>query len=183
MTDYREINTAGYHIDKVIEELLNYKRNGELVYTVFNGQELYSDTATIDGIYLKVYGKTKSERLQEIEEYQKRQLAKEEAFNKAISDEIDRWIEKGRKILDPTYYDLWNECVPIQVKGIYRGLTLKCALEVIELLNTHCDIQKAVRAFEDQNHSGLSSGIVASIIKDFCDRGLEFYHQVISSDE
>ncbi|QOY37050.1 hypothetical protein AWH56_005250 [Anaerobacillus isosaccharinicus] len=53
--------TLGGTIEQAVNELLNYKRRGKLVYGKFNGVTLYSDTVTIDSAYREITGKSKAE--------------------------------------------------------------------------------------------------------------------------
>lgn len=51
----------GSSIEQAVNELLNYKNKGKLVYGKFNGVTLYSDTVTTDSAYLEITGKSKAE--------------------------------------------------------------------------------------------------------------------------
>jgi len=59
---YTEIEFCwGCSIDDAVNELLDYKNDGLLVFGEFNGVKLYSDIVTIDKAYKDITGKTKSE--------------------------------------------------------------------------------------------------------------------------
>ncbi|MGM9986369.1 MAG: hypothetical protein ACI35O_03980 [Bacillaceae bacterium] len=59
---YEKIDfSLGSSIDQAVNELLNYKKKGKLVYGKFNGVTLYSDTVTIDSAYREITGKNKAE--------------------------------------------------------------------------------------------------------------------------
>jgi hypothetical protein len=51
----------GSTIEQAVNELLNYKKKGKLVYGKFNGAILRSDTVTMDSAYQEITGKSKSE--------------------------------------------------------------------------------------------------------------------------
>ena len=62
--NYREIDfSPGRNIKECVNELLEYKAKGELVFGVFNGHKLYSDTVTMDNAYREITGKNR-ERIQ-----------------------------------------------------------------------------------------------------------------------
>lgn len=84
------------------------------------------------------------------------------------------WIEKGNKILDEKYRDLWAECVPIRLDDLYQGFELGACLDIVKELNAGCDLEVAKGIIEKQGHSGMSFGLVCSMVKSFCDRGNEF---------
>lgn len=65
--NYRMIEVEARTIDDMVLELLSYNTRGEMVSTEFNEKIFYSDTVTLDGAYLALTGKTKSE----FEEYRK----------------------------------------------------------------------------------------------------------------
>lgn len=53
--------TPGATVEEAVNELLNYKQQGKLVYGKFNGIALYAGTVTMDSAYKQITGKTKSE--------------------------------------------------------------------------------------------------------------------------
>ena len=60
--DYERIHfLPGSKVEEAVNQLLEYREKGKLVYGVFNGVSLYSDTVTMDSAYLAITGKSKSE--------------------------------------------------------------------------------------------------------------------------
>ena len=60
--NYEKINfPLGSSIEQAVNELLNYKERGKLVYGKFNGVTLYSDIVTMDSAYREITGKSKAE--------------------------------------------------------------------------------------------------------------------------
>lgn len=51
----------GRPLEMVVNQLLEYRKQGRLVSTPFNGVMLYSDTVTMDDAYLKIVGMNKAE--------------------------------------------------------------------------------------------------------------------------
>lgn len=93
----------------------------------------------------------------------------------SISDQlVAEWIEKGHAVLDEKYWKHWDECAPIRLGDIYRGMELGCCLDIIKPLNEGCELSEALKIMESQNHSDLSWCLVRSMVKSFCDRGVEF---------
>lgn len=177
--EYRKIEfCAGYSIESAMQELKEFKDRGELVYAEFNGHKLYSDIDTLDTAFKKITGKTKSEfdaaRKEENDRYQEQK----EKYKANIPVLTKEWIEKGNTILDEKYHNIWAECVPIRLKDLYQGMELKCCLDIVQELNKGCNINVAKVIIEDQGHSGMSFGLVCSMVKSFCDRGDEFVSYV-----
>lgn len=175
---YKELEFLGYDIDHVMEEMVKYKEKGELVFVEFNGQKLYSDADDLDSAYKKITGKTKSEfdeaSRKRSEEYEEELIKHEES----IPELTKNWIEKGKSVLDEKYLETWNKCVPIRLLDLYRGFELGACLEIVEELNKGCNLKTAKKIIEDQGHSGMSFGLVCSMVRSFCDRGQEFVNFV-----
>lgn len=171
-TNYREIEfSAGETIEEAVKEL---KRHKDLVCGTFNGQMLYSDIDDVDSAFKKITGRTKAEfdaeREKEHLEYEERKRKHKEA----IPELTKEWIEKGKKILAEKYHETWAKCVPIRLDDLYEGMELKATLDIVEELNAGCELQTAKEIIEVQGHSGISFGLVCSMVKSFCDRGAEF---------
>ncbi len=174
--NYKEITfRPGENIESALKEL---KKHSEPVRGLFNGQMLYSDD-NIDSAYQKVTGKTKAE-FDEIQEKKVKEFKEEEKKHKeAIPELTKEWIEEGRKVLDKKYWENWEETVPIRLNDLYRGMELKCCLDIVEKLNNGCKLQTAKEIIENQDHSGLSFKLVCSMVGSFCDRGDEFVNYIL----
>ena len=175
MAKYRKIEFgAGDSIERAMQDLSRFKERGELVYGEFNGQKLYSDVDDLDTAYKKVTGKTKADfdagRKAENDRYKEEQRKHKEA----IPELTKVWIEKGNTILDEKYRELWAKCVPIRLGDLYQGMELKCCLDIVSELNKGCSLDEAKTIIEGQGHSGMSFGLVCSMVKSLCDRGQEF---------
>ena len=178
MKNYRKIEFGFGDIASAIEKLKPYKESGELVYGEFNGQKLYSDTDDLDSAYIKITGKTKAEcdvdervRMEEYESEKRR-------HQDSIPELTKEWIEKGKSILDEKYHEDWIKCVPIRLGDLYRGMELKCCIDIVTELNKGCELDDAKAIIESQGHSGMSFSLVCSMVKSFCNRGVEFVNYV-----
>jgi hypothetical protein len=172
MNKYRKIEMwAGSTIDSAIKELSKHE---DLVRIEFNGKTLYSDIDDLDSAYKKITGKTKSEfdeaERQRQAEYKRKKREHEEAIPRLTTE----WIEKGKAILDEKHHELWAKIVPVRLGDLYRGMELGACLDIVEQLNKGCELDKAKNMIEEQGHSGMSFGLVCSMIREFCDRGNEF---------
>ena len=172
--NYRTIQFGLGKIDSAMKELKSHK---DLVCGSFNGQMLYSDIDDIDSAYQKITGKTKAE-FDEAErkrqaEYEREKREHEEAIPKLTKE----WIAKGNEILAEKYHETWAKCVPIRLGALYRGFELKATLDIVKELNAGCELEVAKGIIEEQGHSGVSFGLVCSMVKSFCDRGAEFVEQ------
>lgn len=173
-TNYKKIEFYFGNIEDAVKELHTYKQKGEKVFITFNGEKLYSDIDTVDTAYQKITGKTKAEceeaERKRNEEYKEQQRKHKEA----IPELTKEWIEKGNTILDEQYRETWAKCVPIRLGDLYQGMELQMCLDIVLELNNNCTLEEAKTIIESQGHSGMSFGLVCSMVKSFCDRGAEF---------
>ncbi len=171
MKNYKEIEFGFGNIESAVKEL---KNQNELVCGSFNGTMLYSDIDDVDSAYVKITGKTKAEFYEAArvrhEEYEEQKRKHKEA----IPELTKQWIEKGNTILDEKYRELWAECVPIRLDDLYQGMELGNCLEIVEQLNNGKTVEEVKPLIENQGHSGMSFGLVCSMVESFCDRGNEF---------
>jgi hypothetical protein len=174
-SNYREIEFGFGDLESAMKELKSHK---DLVCGSFNGQMLYSDIDDLDSAYKKVTGKTKSEfdeaEKQRQEEYEREKREHEAAIPKLTIE----WIEKGKAILDEKHHETWAKCVPIRLGDLYRGMELGNCLEIVEQLKKGEELEKVKPLIENQGHSGMSFGLVCSMVRAFCDRGDEFVNYV-----
>ena len=176
MSKYKKIEAAiGAELASTVLLLIKKTHDtGELYCTEFNGQTLYSDTVSLDNAYLAVTGKTFSGQKEAERKWREDHDKWEREHKAAIPDLVTEWCEKGRVILSPDKWDLWDKCVPIRLDDLYHGMELGCTLEIAEILNKGGSFEDAEKAMENQNHSGMSWGLVKSMVSTFCDNGEEF---------
>lgn len=171
--NYKEVDWRGGSLEKCVEMLLLHKDKGELVFYSFNGHLLYSDTVTLDDAFLKVTNMTKAdfdkEQQRKMEQYRK----EKEQHEASIPKLTKYWRDRGRKVLTEDKWEHWDEIVPIRLKDLYHGMELRCCLEIIEILNDGT-FQKAKEAIYEQGHSGMSFGLVCTMIRTFHPKGVEF---------
>lgn len=176
--NYKKIEFGFGDISSAVKELNQYKERGELVYGEFNGQKLYSDIDDEDTAYKKITGKTKAENDEAQKKWHEEYEEKERKHKEAIPELTKEWIEKGNTILDEKYRELWAKCVPIRLGDLYHGMELGNCLEIVEQLNKGKELKEVKPLIENQGHSGMSFGLVCSMVKSFCDRGTEFVSYV-----
>lgn len=170
---YRDITgvTIGESIDSAVKKM---KSAGEPVSVEFNGVMLYSDIDDIDSAYKKVTGMSKAEFDAEIQREREQYLEEEKRHKDSIPRLTKEWWVRGCSILDAKYHDSWRKCVPIRLNDLYRGIELECCLDIVKELNSGCTLESAKKIIEGQGHSGMSFGLVCSMVREFCDRGSEF---------
>jgi len=177
--NYRKIEfDCGCNIENAVNELLRYKEKGRLVYGEFNGHPLYSDTVTLDGAYKEITGKTKAELDKEQEEWRENYHREEREFKQQIPSLSMGWMQRGREILTEDKWEYWDKIVPIRLNDLYHGMELGCCLDIVEILNNSGTLDEAKNKIESQDHSGMSYGLVCSMVREFCDRGSEFVEYV-----
>ena len=174
---------AGETIEKAWKTLLRESAEcGETCFGTFNSQQLLS-TDTLDEAYKKVTGLTKSEfderDRKEREEYKRR----EEEFIASIPSKTEEYKKAARGVIIEEQYDYWDKIVPIRLRDLYHGMELDATLEICRIMRDESAsleerIEKAKEAFDNQGHSGMSAGLVLSMIKTFCPDGMEVYNRL-----
>lgn len=177
MSNYILIDVpCGTTIDQAVHELQAWKpedHNGRGARINFNGQILYSDTVTIDNAYKQLTGMTKADFEERKRNARKEHERKEKEFQKRIPELTKEWIEKGHEILSEDKWELWDKCVPIRLEDLYHGWELGQCLEIVKILKTG-DFAKAKLTIQNQGHSGMSWGLMKSMIRSFSDVGEDF---------
>lgn len=178
MKNYEEIEFYWGSVENAVEKLLEYKEQNKLGMIEFNGVKLYSDTVTMDDAYLKIVGSTKAEHdaylLEEKRKYDEELRLHEESIPRLTEE----WIAKGREVFSENKWELWDSCVPIRLSDLYRGFELKCCVDLTKALNDGCSLEEAKEILSEQGHSGMSFGLICSMMLSFCDRGEEFVNFV-----
>lgn len=176
--DYKQIEFFWGNLEDAVNKLIEHKLNNELVFIEFNGKKLYSDIDDMDSAFVKVTGKTKAE-FDEMERIRHEEYLESERKHKEEIPELTlKWIENGKKVLDTKYLSKWNKCVPIRLGDLYKGMELEMCLDIVKELNNGCTLEKAKEIVESQGHSGMSFGLICSMVKSFCNRGSEFVSYV-----
>ncbi len=178
--EYKEIVfITGCSIENALQDLAKFKEKGQLGYGIFNAHKLYSDIDDLESAYKKITGKTKYEFDALYKSENDRYKDEERKHKEAVPELTKEWIEKGNNILDEKYRELWSKCVPIRLGDLYKGMELKCCLDIVKELNAGCDLEKAKEIINNQSHSGMSYSLVRLMVKTFCNRGNEFYTYLI----
>lgn len=86
-------------------------------------------------------------------------------------------MKKGHKVLSKDKWQLWDECVPVRLNDLYEGMELGYCLDIIRTVKEKT-ISDGIEVMRNQGHSGLSWGLMKSMIKTFCDCGDEFLEQL-----
>lgn len=73
----------------------------------------------------------------------------------------------------PEKWDEWDRCVPIRLDDLYEGMELGQCLDIIKIVKDD-SIAAGIKVMKNQGHSGMSWGLMKSMIYTFCDCGKEF---------
>ena len=117
---------------------------------------------------------TETERERKLQEFRDNYEREQKEHEAQIPSLTKKWREEGHKILKEKYWSAWDEVVPIRLGDLYRGMELKCCLDIVKALNEGCSMDEAKNIIEKQNHSGLSFSLVRAMVVAFCDRGTKF---------
>lgn len=175
---YKELEMYYVTLHETVGKLLEYKEKGELVFVDFNGHKLYSDTITLDSAYKEVIGMTYSEYNEQLKKWEREREEEERKHKEAIPRLIEEWKQKGREILEENKIEFWDELVPVRLEDLYKGMELGASLDIIKILNNNGTLEEAKKKIIEQNHSGMSFGLVCSMVHALCSRGEEFVQYV-----
>lgn len=172
--EYYELDYWG-NLEGAVEKLLQWRDTykNRKAKIEFNGHWLYSDTVSMDKAYLEVLGKSKSDFDKEQDEWRKNLKEREEEHKEKIPQLTKEWINKGHQILEQKFWDTWDKCVPIRLSDLYEGMELGMCLDIIKTINEK-SLQEAVGVMISQGHSGMSWGLMKSMVRSFSDKGEEF---------
>lgn len=98
---------------------------------------------------------------------------REEEHKQKVIQLTKEWIERGHQVLEQKYWSAWDKCVPIRLSDLYEGMELGMCLDIIKVINEK-SLQEAVEVMKSQGHSGMSWGLMKSMVRSFSDRGEEF---------
>lgn len=98
--------------------------------------------------------------------------AEEAAYRESIPEATEKWIKWGEENLKPEVLDMWKECVPIRLDDLYHGMELDCFQKVFAAYQEDKSIENIRKVLDDQNHSGMSYGLMCSLIYSFLDKEL-----------
>lgn len=159
-----------------LQETAN-KNNAE-TYGTFNTIVITSKM-TLDEAYIAVTGKTKEDADKAYKNYIDK-LKQEEMEHKVNIPLLEKeWIEKAKGIIREDKLSRWNEIVPIRLGDLYRGMELGCTLKLVEMLDiNNCALDEVKEEFYNQGHSGMSAGLMFSMLREFCVRSEEFIAHV-----
>ena len=164
---------CGWSIEDAVLELIKYAHKGEFVCGDFNGNTLYSDTVSMDSAYKTINGLTMYESKEKQRKWKENYDKEEKEFEASIPRLENEWIEKGHLVLTEDKWELWDKCVPIRLGDLYHGMELGNCLEIVEILKNG-SFEEAKQSMDSQGHSGMSWGLVKSMVRSFSDKGEEF---------
>ena len=175
----------GDTIDSAWKSLLRESMNtGEVCYGKFNDKEIRS-TDSLDEAYVKIMGQTKAEYEKEVQDWCDEYDRKEKEHKDNIPNLVPGYCEKARGVILEDQYDYWDKIVPIRLGDLYHGMELDCTLDLCKIMRDESlsydkRLRKAYKTFMDQGHSGMSAGLVASMLRAFCPDGNDLADAVMN---
>jgi hypothetical protein len=157
---------------------------GDTCFGEFNGREIRS-TDTLDEAYMKILGKTKSEHEKEMQDWRNEYERQEKEHKDNIPNLIPIYREKARGVILEDQYEYWDKIVPIRLDDLYHGMELDATLDLCKIMRDESmsydeRLKKAYDTFMNQGHSGMSAGLVASMLRAFCPDGHDLADAVMN---
>jgi hypothetical protein len=175
----------GDTIDSAWKKLLKESAECEdTCFGKFNGHEILS-TDTLDEAYMKIMGKTKGEYEKEMQDWRDEYDRKEKEHKNNIPNLVPGYCEKARGVILEDQYDYWDKIVPIRLGDLYHGMELDCTLDLCKIMRDESmsydkRLRKGYDTFMNQGHSGMSAGLVASMLRKFCPDGEDLADAVMN---
>lgn len=175
----------GDTIDSAWKKLLKESVECEdTCFGMFNDHEIRS-TDTLDEAYMKIMGQTKGEYEKEMQDWRDEYVRKEEEHKASIPGLVPGYCEKARGVILEDQYEYWDKIVPIRLGDLYHGMELDCTIDLCKIMrdeSTPYDkrLRKAYDTFMNQGHSGMSAGLVASMLRKFCPYGEDLADAVMN---
>ena len=175
----------GETIDTAWKKLLiNSTECGDTCFGMFNDHKILS-TDTLDEAYMKVMGKTKEQHAKEMQDKYEEYRRKEKEYKDSITNLVPIYCKKARGVILEDQYDYWDKIVPIRLGDLYHGMELDCTLDLCKIMRDESigydeRIRKAYDEFMKQGHSGMSAGLVASMLRTFCPNGHDLADAVMN---
>jgi hypothetical protein len=129
---------------------------------------------TRDEAFMEVLGKTEQDHKKSVRDHLSRIEREKRDHEQSIPAKTAFWIEEGKSVLREDLWDEWAKCVPIRLSDLYRGMELKCCLDIIKLIRANL-FEEAKTEIESQGHSGMSFSLVKSMVCHFHEKGIEFF--------
>ena len=170
-------------LEGVVRELIRYRNAGFDVCCDFNGHTLYSRDVTLDSAYLEVTGYTYKAFLQKQQEYFAEAKARREKEKEEARAKKPEWIERGKKLIPENLWAEWERCIDIRIDDLYNGREVEDVLQIMEAHKAGKTIEEISKMLDDQGHSGMSYGLVMSIISSFYINGEELCTQIRAYEE
>ena len=124
------------------------------------------------------------EKLKKITSYETQEMFEEsqrelEEHKAKIPELTKKWKEWGKENLSFFKRRKWNKCVPIRLDDLYQGWELDCFKEFFEAYKAGKSKEELKQVLQDQGHSGMSYGLMCSLICTFIDKDLaEYLHKI-----
>lgn len=133
------------NIEALTEYLVKCRNRGESIYVEYEGHRFYSDDATIDNIYLKLYGMTKAKFDELIQDYEEAEVKGDKETQKRIKEE---WIRKQKLIIKTSYdkeLDAYEQAVlngEIEIQEILKKIITEKIIAARKALNEEERVEK-----------------------------------------
>lgn len=176
---------AGCNIDEAYQAILTTAANRKAtVYGKFNGHILLS-TDSIDEMYKKVTGKTKVECDEEKRQWREEYDRREKEHQANIPSLTDKYLMEARGVILESELEYWDKIVPIRLSDLYHGMELGQTLDISKIMGDESvdydtRLRTAYKCFMDAGHSGMSAGLVASMLRRFCPHGEDIADAVMN---
>ena len=173
----------GTELDQVLLNLkIESKSCNEDCYIDFNGKEVYS-TDTLDEAYIKVCGCSYGEHKKRVQEWLYQREREAEEFKSKIPEFTEHYRNEARGVILEEDLEYWDKIVPIRLGDLYRGYELRCTLDIVRIMKRVSTplgdrLNDAKCEFERQNHSGMSAGLMFSMLSRFCPNGEELVNSL-----
>ena len=94
-------------------------------------------------------------------------------------------MNEARGVILESELEYWDKIVPIRLGDLYHGMELEQTLDISKIMGDDSvdydtRLRTAYKCFMDAGHSGMSAGLVASMLRRFCPHGEDIADAVMN---
>ncbi len=137
----------------------------------FNDHTITSQM-TLDECYRIITGKSKAEFDEASRKWVEEYKRQEREIQQRIPSMVEEYKEKAKGLIKEGEWEYFCKILPIRCGDLYHGLEIQSMLDIIRVLLNNKDdmavaLDEAHKVFDNQNHSGMSAGLVMRLVQRF----------------
>ncbi len=165
----------GSSLEEDFQFLLSASKKWKNYFIEFpNGKKIYScEIKTEDDIYLQYFWKTKTAHEREVWERERNYEIKKKEKELEALNKIPQRIEEWKQYIDEDKRESWERYVNSSARDMYNWMDIDYTLQLLKMIKDWESWESIQKAFNDQDNSFFSYGIVRNWVVYFSNKGDE----------